>query len=449
MVMRRSIKLMLFLFLSLSSCIYSNSHINPIITTAVIASPTSLPFSTVETPVPQGSDKTGEATLESPVPTPSIISSVEQPLNAFTLPCQGISTISHDHLGISGNLLAVDENGFFIFDLNNGKNTRVLEDASVASMHNVFISPNGDSIAYIVYQKSTRVIWLVVEPVGNLLQNDASQQTQWGKGTDFQMEGWFTNQTLLITREKTPDSFSSTLIVNPFNREEKEYFLEDLPNFKYFKSGGVGLYHFTNSNLMPDPTLRLVVYPEWLNGHDYISLWDVETTRTLARIDDQYAYTGNPLWAQDGSNFLMMASTIHTNARTIFDWFQVGCDGNTRQITHFADLFENNSISNASRSLDGHYLAFKMKTDRVSEEKNRYYILDLQTDPLVLFCVDAMETPSSITEKQPVWSPDSRYVVISNTDENNHGPLLLVDLAERRVYEISKDSNARGWMVKP
>lgn len=440
MVLRSSIKSMLFLLLLLASCTPSINHPDATIATAIDASPT---------PIHEGTKKTSEETLESGVPATSTALSTKQPLDTFTLTCQGISSSPIDHLGVSGELLATDENGFFILDLRNGNKTRVLQAASIAVKHNVYISPDGSFIAYTSYQNATRTILLVVEPVRNLLLNDASKRIEWGKGISFQLEGWFTNQTLVITRKNKPNSFFSTMIVNPFNGEEKVYSLEDLPNFKYFKSGGVGLYHFASSNLMPDPSLKRVVYPEWLNGKDYISLWDLETRKTLARIEDKYAFTGNPLWEQDGSNFLMVAATTHTETKTIFDWFQMSREGATRQLTHFGDIIENNFISNASRSNDGRYLAFKMKINRATDEMFRYYVLDLQTDQLLVFCVDAMDTPSSITEKQPIWSPDSRYVVISNTDESDNGQLILVNLAERKAYEISKDANVKGWMVKP
>lgn len=364
-------------------------------------------------------------------------------------PCLAISPRPPEGKDLGADLLVARYLSFSVLNLRTGLKTTMNRPGIVPPRY-FFVSPDGKWFAYEATQQGISSTWVVIEPAENAMKYDPQKIIEWGKSDNpIHLEGWFSNEALVITQKNKPDTFFSTLIVNPFTGKKDAFLLEDLPNFKFFKSGGVGLYHFPGSNLMPDPTLKKVVYPEFVEGHDYISLWDIETRKPLARIEDLYAFRGDPLWAQDGSNFLVTASTKFANNQAIFDWFQVTQSGVITQQTHFANFLQENVISNASRSVDGRYLAFQMKYKDALQEKVRYYIWDLKAESLEGFCVESLATPSSITEKRPVWSPDSQYVVISNTDDNDDGVLILVDLRARHAYQISEDVHVRGWLVTP
>lgn len=447
--MKSTISVLIFLVFMMSSCMASDNNFSATMTIGIEATPTSTNHPAETTPLHQDTEKTVEVTKAFNVTPTAQTLNMGQLSVDFSLPCLDISSDSVDKLGLSGYLFATNVHGGSIFNLKNGQRTAIREDLRGLNWDNVFISPHGNWVAYIAYQRDNKVISLVVEPAGNLWINSPQKPIVWGTGTSFRLEDWFTNETLVITRQTKPDAFSSTLILNPFTGEEKEFFLEDQPNYKYFKSGGVPLYHFFSSNLMPDPSLQRIVYPELVDSHEYISLLNLETHKIQAKIEDFYAYSGDPLWAWDGSNFLITASTLHTNSKTIFDWFQVTRNGVVKQITYFSEVLKNNEISNASRSVDGRYLAFKIKYQNDVAEQVRYYILDLRKEPYESFCIESVDTPSSFLEKRPIWSPDSQYMVITNTDDNNNGPLILVDLNKRIAYEISQDIHAKGWIIKP
>jgi len=121
-------------------------------------------------------------------------------------------------------------------------------------------------------------------------------------------------------------------------------------------------------------------------------------------------------------------------------------EGVIRQATDFGDFQPDVFFAKPSRSWDGRYLAFQVI---YNQQKNvKYLVLDLTSPMLQGFCVDSIPLLNS-NEQPPVWSPDSRYLVISNVDANSYGDLILVDVESRQAYQIGQDVHARGWIVKP
>jgi hypothetical protein len=97
------------------------------------------------------------------------------------------------------------------------------------------LSPDGKWIAYVL---SDEYDDLVVEPSGNLLTKSAEGRMIWRPKNIFQLQGWLSNESIIVTMYRSQDSFGSTLIRNPFTEEEHEFFLEEMPDYLNYQPGG-------------------------------------------------------------------------------------------------------------------------------------------------------------------------------------------------------------------
>ncbi len=307
---------------------------------------------------------------------------------------------------------------------------------------NYFISPDGKWVAY---QNNDQTL-SAVEPVSSFLVGSSEGQKVRKEDYHF-LEGWFSKDSLLITHQINGEGFFTTVIWNPFTEKEHVFRLEDLPDYKTFKSGGVASPNFFgHGDVLPDPTLTRLVYPQESDDMIYLALWNIENNSVVAKLDYFYeSWTNNPLWSSDGSDFLIMDVWPDHG----IEWYQITRNGDIKRITNFNSFLKSPPVfSKASRSWDGKYLAFQIEYDWNGETDSKYIILDLHSEVPQGFCINAL--PSANNENvPPVWSPDSHFLAISNTDVNGFGELLLVDIQTRKLYNLATDSNAIGWIVKP
>jgi len=311
------------------------------------------------------------------------------------------------------------------------------------------LSPDGKSLAYYEFPDENDDS-VVVEPSANLLTKSSQGRIVWQPEKPFLLQGWLNNETIVLTIQRNPDKFVSTLIRNPFNEEEHEFFLEELPDYLSYQPGGLqGTMLFAHSNLMPDPTLKRVVYPA-KNNRLMAALWDMENKKvvTSLRILWDWVYDNDPLWSLDGNDFLIMGLDEKEYAE---EWFQVTRDGVIKQLTHFGEFLKDANFGRPSRSPDGRYLAFKLYYNTKEAgifKDSKYLVLDLKSQSLDGFCVDS--GGKSNPDKPLAWSPDNKYLAITNgTIGERSAEVILVDLEKQKAFQIATDVEAIGWMVNP
>ncbi|MDR3574610.1 MAG: hypothetical protein P4L50_12150 [Anaerolineaceae bacterium] len=339
----------------------------------------------------------------------------------------------------------------YFYDFNSGAKTE-LKFPGVVGSADFFVSPDGKWLAYNINPNSaTNSFMLDVEPTSSISTGNNAKPIKWEQNRYFGIEGWLDNNQLVINRKLTLTSFYSTLILNPFTGQKHEYFLEDYPGYMDFATSSTAPTYYESGNVIPDPTLSRLVYPKFVNGEDFDVLWDIGSKASLAQLRDLLPIKADPLWSPDGSDFVIPAATRYTTGldHQIFDWFSVTKDGQVRRLTHFGDFLSKNYIISETRSPDGRYLAFQMNYQGGLEHGVKFFVLDLQHQNLGAFCVNSLDISGG--EPKPVWSPDSKYVLLSNSDENddeNIGGLILADVAAKQAYEIAKGIHAVGWLAK-
>ena len=194
---------------------------------------------------------------------------------------------------------------------------------------------------------------------------------------------------------------------------------------------------------MPDPSQKLIVYPQ---EYDSITLWDTKTQRVLVSLEDHGHFNHDPLWNLEGTNFVMIVVSRSGIGQRMEDFFRVSSQGETQRITDFNKILDYVYIMNERRSPDGKQVAFWISTEP-DLKYGKWAIINLET-PSQIFCIEGAEAKNLWTSL-PIWSPNSRYVVVSNLDGSRAGPVILMDTLEQSATKIFEDAVPLGWLVKP
>jgi hypothetical protein len=349
-------------------------------------------------------------------------------------PCVDVEPSLPENIRIDYDLVIREDQNYFVFDPVSQQKTAVK-----VPDQDIKLSPDGKWLAY----KRAKDRTLVVEPVNNLLKNDAKKQIELKKYNWFYLVDWLSSDKIILLRE-AEDQSHPTVIYNPFTKEIHEYFLKDYLEARKFTDASAAMpFIFTQYNLLPDPTLTKMIFAGNENEmFPNVTLWDIENKKILGKVAPFIQRINNdPLWSQDGSDFVMASDQRN--------WHQVTREGRVRQLTKFNDFLKEMFFVNASRSPDGRYLSFEIYYKSLNGDKGqKYLILDLKSDAVDGFCVDASpdDYPDSRTM---VWSPDRKYLAVSDVTNKILGNVMLVDVDKKQSYLMTKDVSVIGWLVKP
>lgn len=356
--------------------------------------------------------------------------------------CLDIETVPKRVQEIPWLLLAVRGIVPYAIDPNTGiKSDQLLPDPEFAIADYFHISPNGEWLAYNIYTFANNSTILIVEPSQNILTNSSRERIVLDIDSSAVVGGWSNNELIFLISGQSMEKFGNTIMLNPFTQEQNEFVFGGLPNYLDYQPGMNGSYIFAHSNLMPDSTLKRLVYPAVIENRFTTILWDVENKKELASLRlylDQWF--NDPLWSLDGENFLIMGFDDEEHV----EWFQISRNGNIQQVTYLGEFLNDYKIEKPSRSWDGRYLAFQLFYD--SGENIKYIILDLKAPALEGFCIDVT---SNQGDGAPVWSPDNRYLAITDGDTGVSSQVLLIDIVDQAVFQIGKDADGIGWIPKP
>jgi hypothetical protein len=252
-----------------------------IILTAILAActaqaapaPTETPLALPPTPTTQPS-ATAQSTAV-PTVTPTPLSPDAQALKDIVFSdCIPVEESLPEGMEIPWSLLARDGESVFILNPKDGTEVIVPHFSGVSrERDNTFllastISPDGKWLAYLDTSRKK----IFVEPAETILTNKETDRIEWEREQRVYMPQWIDDDTLLVIQ--TPpeeDSFYPTIFFKPFTGEEYIFSLEAMPNYLDYKIGGIGFRtHYNHSGeLVPDPIMKKVVYPEKLNDELY------------------------------------------------------------------------------------------------------------------------------------------------------------------------------------
>jgi hypothetical protein len=302
-------------------------------------------------------------------------------------------------------------------------------------------SPDGQWLAYCPLSDDS--------PTGQLLIVESADQQQ-KKKVPLKLDvlyyhsyQWLDNQQLIFPLvQKDDEKLRSMGVVNPFTGKQQELVTE-YPGMTFSMPGPAGRMQFMYSSVVYDPSLRLVVYPQW-GSPNYIILWDRQSKSALAKIEDDGEFSHYPLWSPDASQFAV-AVFRDVGKNIIDEWFSASRDGQkVERLTHFGDYFADAEIGVAGNwSPDGQKLAFWLKTSTGPCSDTHLAILEMATRQVTNTCI-----PGALGDSPPLWSLDSRYIVVRNT-MNDSLQTLLVDIEQGRAFDITKYGVPIGWLALP
>jgi hypothetical protein len=318
------------------------------------------------------------------------------------------------------------------------------------------VSPDGKWIMYDHYSKRTEQDRLVI--------TTAEGKTIFSQIVDVRfLWSWFDNQRL-IHLKFVEDGTQTLQLLDPFTGEQQDL-QADFPNSDAF-TDNPGFPSYPNWNYSKggnppyDPTLTRVVYPGTAvekNEEWPIIIWDVKTGQAIAQFITKDFWGETPLWTPDGKQFIFATKL---NSKDPFppanEFLAISRDGEVRQLTHFADYFEEIRITNNySMSPNGKLLAFWILAKPSAFENAQLAVLNIETGEVTNYCIkgDSFldEEAYQETLPAPIWSPDSKQLlVISRPPENRLlRRVVLVDIVNNYAAQINQDMEPVGWMIAP
>jgi len=308
-------------------------------------------------------------------------------------------------------------------------------------------SPDGKWLSYCPQSSDSPTgQWLIVASADGQVQKKVPMDIHL---IYFGVYQWLDNQRLtfpLIQAEHQPAY--PTVVINPFTGEQVKL-SSDYPGLQLSPSGTATRMAFNFSDVVYDPSLEHVIFPSWGGERNYIVLWDRQSNSEVARIENHSQVFGHyPLWLPDATQFAVPVVNTIRGDHLIEEWYSMSREGQVEQLTHFGDYFSDSEISPASNwSPDGRKLAFWIKVSPSLCPGLNLAILDLDTKQVTSTCI----LGNSDYAPPPIWSLDSRYIVVVNVRTESR-QTIVVDIEGDRAFDITdiiEGSLPIGWLVSP
>jgi WD40 repeat protein len=389
------------------------------------------------------------------IPLPTETKPVPTPLPAIKTQCVGTSKETQK-LDLSGvvalNQAAKPDSfewGFYLLNLKNGNTIRDVDDGMFTQ-----VSPDRMYLAY-KYLRGDTGFLSVLNSNGKTISD-----------FEFTFDGlvvayfnWQNPEQLRILHEGMGDRLSAQLL-NPFTQENaplrtdwsgmyapKNPYQDKLVQWK-FDQHATEISIIYGANILYDPRLTRVLYPK---DNGVVSLVDVENEMELASA--QFEDWGRlPSWSADGEYL-----TIVNHEGNVDEFYLVSRDGNEFQkITNFSQEVSLASVSEYSWSPYSNQIAFWLNTETnelADGAQSELAVLDIPSKQVTRLCIQGISKnayePWTMNHPEPIWSPDGRYIMITQWDDPAAPKkyyVLVVDTVTGSLEKISENAAPVGWM---
>jgi Tol biopolymer transport system component len=170
-----------------------------------------------------------------------------------------------------------------------------------------------------------------------------------------------------------------------------------------------------------------------------------------------------PQWSPDGSQFIINAPirgrgqenfiNIMDNLPYVggLDLLLISRDGQIKRLTYFT-VTSLMSVTDFVWSPDGQKIAFLL-WDFLHSYEPSLMVVDIETGIVSDYCKLA-EPPMNVEDipvslPDPVWSPDGRYLVFTEINEEYQYKVRLLELESGKAWDIAEDVSTMGWMMTP
>lgn len=282
------------------------------------------------------------------------------------------------------------------------------------------VSPDNVWMAYYDYDVNKE---LVVLEIATSKRITIPLEEEW-----FRLDGWLDNQHLIISLMGEKKGY---LLINPFSGK-RTMLLDDFPDVSSSVYGPASWWGSAKYNA----SLTHVVYPRI---DSYIVLWDRLSHREVASfwsVGEPFAKI--PLWSPDGNKFVVALKLMGPNGEHLpEELFIITINGERTQLTKLGNIIEG-EFDGYSWSPDGNSVAFWIRSDVA-----RLAALNIKTLKVTEYCV------IGDLHEPPIWSPDSRHLVVTALDDESKRATFLVDLNGLNAYRIADYFRLGGWLKHP
>jgi dipeptidyl aminopeptidase/acylaminoacyl peptidase len=296
------------------------------------------------------------------------------------------------------------------------------------------ISPDRKRLAYIALTNTSHFVTYFVTADGHQQSVRPSPNNQFEVIID-----WLDNERLLIAED--PQDDGTVIVFDPLTQELQEV----APVFPAVSSQGK-IGDFDNSGKpspIYDPTLTRTVINRYLNHNKY-ELWDVQSKKILW---ERFVggYQSRPIWSPDGTRFGVVYDPVagsgsDTNPHGAL--YVIDRDGRETRLTDFV-------AGAMTWSPDGRFIATWWRRPPYGEDLIPLTVVDTAGKEVALYVLTNGFTP---LDQYPVWSPDGQWIAFNalvgtNVDETTPNSVVVLNIAQRRAFEVAKNVVARGWMA--
>lgn len=270
---------------------------------------------------------------------------------------------------------------------------------------------------------------------------------------------WQNEQQLRIVTTNFNDAYVH--LVNPFAQEltllktdwegayrPAEPFRDPVADWKFDRKATEISYVY-GANILYDPTLTRVVFPK--EGGN-VALVDVQSSKELAHANFE-DWGSLPSWSPNGQYL-----TILNHEDLVDNFYLVSRDGDEfERITDFASEFDYVSVPEYTWSPDNQRIAFWLRLEddeHLDGAQSELAILDTSSKQVTRLCIEGISNiayePLSMNHPEPIWSPDGRYIMITQWDDPAAPKgyyVLIVDTETGFIEKISENTAPVGWMA--
>ena len=298
------------------------------------------------------------------------------------------------------------------------------------------VSPDGKVLAYATGEWKKQLFYLMFSDNRNNILKSIAWDDDW-----YLIGGWINENQLAIL------AYGQKLeLISPYTDQRETISTVEM-GFPDFSN-----YNLSRPWVLFSPDMKKAVYSEF---NEEILL-EVESKKKLFVIP-RYGYELiEAAWSKDSStvaiagqnsNFINDQDPSPVSHQEIHVLAQ---EGSEIQVTNFADSYRSGTlIYHPSWSPDGSSVAFWMYDGSIDYPYYKLAVYHLDSSTATTYCLsrDMFRGIHNDWYAAPIWSPDSRQVLIESHHGDTDSAVIVLDIPTNKAVKITEDSQPVGWML--